>query len=150
LIESYAALCTIVEQNGKRTLKIYDRDEFVRALEGFGVGEDLDLEIRTLGRKRTRQQEKYFHGPVLKAFMNLGYRKQEAKDMLCLTLIPREIRLTDGSSVRVPGHTSELSVEEYSELIDASIRLAAEQGEVVEDSETWKLQQERKFQEAQA
>lgn len=70
--------------------------------------------------------------------MALGYRKQEAKDMLCLRFIPRDIRLLDGSIVRVPGHTTDLDREEYSELIDASIQLAAEEGQVVKDATEWR------------
>jgi len=149
VIESYATLCTIVEQGGKRVLKIFDRPDFDRALERFAVGEELDLEIRTLGRKRTLQQNRFFYGPVLKAFGSLGYHKQEAHDMLCLMFIPKELTLPDGSIVRVPGHTSALQVEEFNALIEQCIQLAAENELYIEDANEWKLKHERQLLEQQ-
>src|SRR4051812_30035367 len=101
-----AALCTVRE--GK--LKLYDIASFNQALAQFGDGEDLDLTIKPVGRMRTRAQEKFFHGPVLKAFEPLGYRKDEAKEMLCLRFIPQEIHQLDGTVVVVPGRTSKLKV----------------------------------------
>lgn len=127
-------LCTI--KNGK--LKIFDRESFDQGLSQFGEGEELDLIIRPVGRVRTRAQEKFFHGPICKAFEALGYRKQEAKEMLCLRFIPQEIRMIDGSVAIVPGHTSKLKVEEYNELIEQSIQLAAENGQLVLDGGEWR------------
>lgn len=141
--QSYSTLCTVRIKDGKKVLKIYDTVDFSDGLQPFGEGEELALTIETAGRKKTRAQEKFFHGPVLKALIRLGWRKQEAKDMLCLRFIPDEIRLPDGSFVRVPGHTSKLKVEEYSELIESSIQLAAEMGEVVEDAAEWRAKHRR-------
>lgn len=137
-------LCTV--KNGR--LKIYDRDEFDRGLAQFGDGEELDLIIRPVGRIRTRSQERFFHGPVLKAFETLGYRKQEAKEMLCLKFIPQELRLIDGTIVLVPGHTAKLKVDEYNDLIEQAIQLAAENGQLVLDGGQWRAQQAQKARKA--
>lgn len=135
-----SVLCT--RHNGK--LKVYDLESFTRMFAEFGEGEELDLTIRPVGRLRTRAQERFFHGPVLKAFYPLGYRKQDAKDMLCLKFIPQEIHLIDGSVVLVPGRTSTLKVDEYNELIEQAIQLAAENGQVVLDGAEWRAQQAQK------
>lgn len=132
-------ICT--KANGK--LKIYDREGFDAVIAEYGDGEDLQLHLEEVGRKRTRAQECFFHGPVLKAFEPLGYHKQEAKDMLCLRFIPRDVRLLDGTIVRVPGSTSELKVDDYSDLIEQCIQLAAEQGEIVKDGAEWRAQQRK-------
>lgn len=133
-MNEYVALCI---RQGDR-LKIHDRAGFDEALQRFGEGEEFELELRTLERKRTRAQEKFFHGPVCKAFEALGYRKQEAKDMLCLRFIPQEVHLLDGSVVLVPGRTSGLSVKDYNDLIEQAIQLAAENGQVVLDGAEWR------------
>ncbi len=135
--QEYSTLCTV--QGGK--LKIFDRGEFDRALTRFADGEELDLTIAEPIQKRTRQQEKFFHGPVLKAFMTLGMGKQEAKDVLALKFIPREIHNLDGTIAIVPGHTALLSKEEYTEFIEQCIQLAAELDMVVKDSDQWLAEQ---------
>lgn len=128
--------------------KIFDLSGFNAVLAQYGDGEDFYLHIEEPGRKRTRAQEKFFHGPVLKAFMKEGRGKQEAKDMLCLLFIPREIELMDGSIVRVPGSTSALTVEDYNDLIDQSIQLAAENGVVVMDGAEWRARRAQAEREA--
>jgi hypothetical protein len=133
-MNEYVTLCV---RKGDR-LKIHDRSGFDAALLRFGEGEEFELELRTLERKRTRAQEKFFHGPVLKAFEPLGYRKAEAKEMLCLRFIPQEIHLLDGTVVVVPGRTSTLNVRDYNDLIEQSIQLAAENGQVVLDGAEWR------------
>lgn len=127
-------ICTKV--NGK--LKIFDRDGMDAVIAQYGDGEDLQLSIEEVGRKRTQAQNRFFHGPILKAFAELGWRKQEAKDMLCLRFIPQECRQLDGSVVLVPGHTSDLRVHDFNELIDACIQLAAENDIYIEDADEWR------------
>lgn len=118
--------------------KIFDLDGFNAVLAEYGDGEDFHISIEEVGRLRTRAQEKFFHGPVLKAFEPLGYRKDEAKEMLCLRFIPQEIHTIDGEVVVVPGRTSKLKVDEYNDLIEQAIQLAAENGQVVMDGAEWR------------
>ena len=127
-------ICTKV--NGR--LKIYDRAGMDAVLAQYGEGEDLQLHIEEVHRKRTQAQNRFFHGPILKAFKGLGYRKEEAKDMLCLMFIPREVHQLDGRLVIVPGHTSDLKVDEFNDLIDSCIQLAAEHDLYIEDSAEWR------------
>ncbi len=127
-------LCT--KHNGK--MKIFDKTGFDAAFAEVGEGEDLCLTLEDAGRKRTQAQNRFFHGPILKAFMSTGLHKQEAKDMLALMFIPQDVHLLDGSVVRVPGHTSLLKVEEFNDLIDACIQLAAENNIDIEDAADWR------------
>lgn len=132
-------ICTKVD--GK--LKIYDRAGMDALIAQYGDGEDLQLTLEPVGRRRTYAQNRFFHGPILKAFMTTGLHQQEAKDMLCLRFIPREVRQMDGSIVIVPGHTSDLKVEEFNDLIDACIQLAAENDLYIEEAAEWRRQRTR-------
>lgn len=132
-------ICT--KQNGKP--KIWDLAGFNAVLDEYGDGEDFQISIEDVHRKRTSAQNRFFHGPVLKAFDDLGWRKQEAKEMLCLRFIPHECRQFDGSIVLVPGHTSDLNVEAFNDLIEQCIQLAAENGCYVQDAAEWRESQRR-------
>lgn len=127
-------ICTKVA--GK--LKVYDREGMDALIAEYGDGEDLQFTIDEAGRKRTHAQNRFFHGPILKAFEPLGYRKQEAKDMLCLRFIPQEVRQLDGTIALVPGHTSALKVGEFNDLIESCIQLAAEQDCYIQDADEWR------------
>jgi len=122
--------------NGK--IKVYDREGMDAVLAEYGDGEDLQFTIEEAGRKRTQAQNRFFHGPILKAFMSLGYRQQEAKDMLCLMFIPQEVKQLDGRIVLVPGHTSALKVNGFNDLIDSCIQQAAELDLYIEDADEWR------------
>lgn len=133
--------CLVTVRDGK--MKLLDRDEFDRGCRQFMDGEEVELSLESVGAKHTTAQQRFFHGPVLKAFAALGYHKQEAKDMLALMFIPDEVRQMDGTVVRVPGHTSKLKKDEYTAFIEQCIQLAAENEQYVEDSDEW-LKKNRK------
>lgn len=132
--EQFTALCTV--KGGK--LKLFNRDDFTEALTQFGDGEELELHLEVVREKYTRAQEKFFHGPVLKAFEERGYRKHEAKAMLALMFIPQEVHQLDGTVVLVPGHTSKLKKHEYTAFLESCIQLAAEEGLYIEDANEWR------------
>lgn len=129
----FSALCTV--SGGK--LKLLERESFNEGLSRFCDGEEIELTLETVSEKHTTAQQRFFHGPVLKAFMTLGYGKQEAKDMLALMFIPQEVHQLDGSVVLVPGHTSKLKKDAYSTFIEECIHCASEQGLYIEDSDQW-------------
>lgn len=137
-------ICT--KNNGK--LKIFDLEGFNAVLAEYGDGEDLQLHVEEVGRKRTQAQNRFFHGPILKAFMTTGLYQQEAKDMLCLMFIPREVRQLDGSIVKVPGHTSDLKVDEFNLLIDQCMQLAAENDIYIMDGDEWRASRAREARKA--
>lgn len=127
--------CTV--KDGK--LKLFERFTFDQGLRAFGDGEELTLTIEPVERRRTQQQNRYFHGPILSAFMeHCGYTKDEAKTELCLLHLPREHTRPDGSVVIVPGHTSALTVDAFNDFIDACIRTAAEMDIVIPDAAQWR------------
>lgn len=131
---SFSCLCTVV--GGK--LKLFDRIGFDRGLTQFMDGQELELTIEEVGRQRTGAQNRFLWGPVIGAFMELGWAKQEAHDMLALMFIPKDVKLPDGSVVRVPGHTSDLTVPEFNEFLDSCIQLAAENGQIIDDGAEWR------------
>lgn len=130
--------CLATKANGK--LKLLDEGSFRQAWAEIGEGQEIELTFAepALFTKRTRAQEKFFHGPVLKAFMSLGMGKEEAKAVLCLKFIPREVHQLDGTIVIVPGSTSQLSKKEYSDFIESCIQQAAELNLYIEDADEWR------------
>lgn len=107
----------------------------------FGDGEPIVVTIESAEDHRTSAQNKFFHGAIVGAFMKLGYHKQAAKDMLALQFIPNDIKLLDGSIVRVPGHTSALNKKDFSDFIEACIQLAAEEGLPISDVDEYRRSQ---------
>lgn len=121
--------------NGR--LRNVDRQGLQEAIARFANG-PVVLRLSTPSESRSAAQNRFFHGPVLNAFMTLGYHKQEAKDILALHFIPIDVRQLDGTIFRVPGHTSTLTKQEFTDFIEACIQLAAEQGIVIEDADQWR------------
>ncbi len=128
-------------------MRLDDKATFFAECKEFGDGESFVLTLESAEEAKSKAQERFFHGPVLKAvaraFKHLGWTKQEAKDYIALQCIPLDIPLPDGTYYRVPGRTSGLPKHEYSDLIEFGIRLAAENGEVVKDADEWRRSQGR-------
>lgn len=127
-------LCTFV--NGK--LKLFDRAEFERLSTRFMDGQELVLTIEEEGRKRTSRQNRFLHGPICKAFRELGWTEEDTKTELCLRFLPVEHARPDGSVVIVPGHTSTLTVTEFNDFLDKCIQFASENDVYIEDSDQWR------------
>ncbi len=141
MIREFEVLCVV--SGGK--LKHENPAMFVHGLRQFGDGEEVIVTVHEAGKDHTGAQRRYFHGPVLDAFVKHGWVRAAAKAHLCLTYIPEEFTLPDGTIIVVPGHTSDLSRKRYNELIDSSIEEAArELNEVVLDAEEWRASQREK------
>jgi hypothetical protein len=132
--EYYSCACTFA--GGK--LKLFNREAFEKACYDFPDGFNGELIIQEQGRKRTSAQNRFLHGPVCKAFRELGWSDQDTKTELCLRFLPIEHSRPDGSVVIVPGHTSTLTVEEFNRFLDQVIQFAAEHDVYIEDSEQWR------------
>jgi hypothetical protein len=132
--QQLSVLCT----KAKGRLTIYDPDGFMREFQQFGDGEDLELHIETIGRKRTHAQNRFFHGPILKAFREAFGDSVRAKTELCLRFLAVEHERPDGTIVIVPGHTATLTVKEFNTFIDDCLLYAAEHGIEIEDAEAWR------------
>jgi hypothetical protein len=130
--------CLATKANGR--LKVLDEASFKREWAAIGEGQEFEINFSESAHepKHTRAQEKFFHGPVLKAFMSLGYTKEEAKAELCLRFIPMELHRQDGAIVTVPGATSKLGKKAYTDLIESCIQLAAELDIYIEDADEWR------------
>lgn len=108
-------------------MQVQDRASFGRAMKRFPDG-PVVVEIKTIKPQRSSAQNRYWHGVVIPLFAeHCGYETAEMKDVLALKLIPKEITDMDSGEVRiVPGHTSELSVKAFNDLIERAQRLGAE------------------------
>ena len=100
-------------------VQLYSLDMWKSAFTMWTDGEVI-IRVERPNAKRTNSQNKFWHAVVVPAFAeHCGYRPDEMKEALSLKLIPREIVDLDTGEVRtVPGHTSDLSVKEFNELIE--------------------------------
>lgn len=114
-----------------------DRVSLKAALRRMADG-DYVFSLKRGRAKRTLAQNNFWHGVVIPAFADhCGYDEREMKDVLALELIPREVPDLKTGEVRiVPGHTSELNVKAFNELIERAQRLGAEMGIVIPDPES--------------
>lgn len=131
----FACACTV--KQGR--LKIFNREAFEKAIYDFPDGLELELIIQEQKRQRTSAQNRFFHGPVCKAFRELGWADVDTKTELCLRFLPVEHTRPDGSVIIVPGHTSTLKVDEFNRFLDSVIQFAAEHDVYIEDSDKWRL-----------
>jgi hypothetical protein len=145
--QQFSTLCTVRRNAaGKATLKVYDTWSLDEALERFGDGEDLELHLEAVGRRRTHAQNRFFHAAVVPAFADAYGGAARAKTELCLLFIPVEHVRPDGAVIIVPGHTSALTVEEFNAFIEECIGLAAEHDIYIKDGAEWRAERQRRAQ----
>src|SRR5438105_6767167 len=106
-----------IVRDGK--LEIPHRSAMAAAIKRFADGE-VTIHIEATKPTRSNQQNRFWHGVVIPLFAEYcGYDVGEMKDQLALSLIPREITDLQTGEIRiVPGHTSQLSTEEFNHLIE--------------------------------
>lgn len=121
--EEYSTLGVI--KDGQ--LKMTGRALFEQAMRRFADGAVI-VEVKTIKPQRSSAQNRYWHGVVIPLFAeHCGYELTEMKDALALKLIPKEVVDMDTGEVHVvPGHTSDLNVKEFNDLIERAQRLGAE------------------------
>jgi hypothetical protein len=118
----------------KGKLRLEGRVVFEQALARFPDG-PVTLKISVGKRQRSLSQNRYWWKVVVPLFMeHCGYDKQPMHDALALHLIPHEvIDIKTGELHIVPGHTSQLNVAEFNDLIERAQRLGAEMGIYIPD-----------------
>lgn len=90
--------------------------------EGF-----VTLRVERAHRRRTDGQNRFWHGVVIPLFAeHCGESFDEMKRTLALELIPVETKRLDGSIVISPGHTADLTVAQFNDLIARAQKLGAE------------------------
>jgi hypothetical protein len=96
--------------------------------EVFGLGEDIEIEVRRPVRKRSLKQNAGFHAMVSPWAQSEGYDIAELKRDLLGEVFGWREDVSPLSQQRMPNkpHTSDLSVEEFSLLIERTLQIAAE------------------------
>lgn len=117
-------------------LVLSDRQGFLDAMKRFPEC-DVSVDVKIEKPTRTSAQNRFYHGVVIPLFaQHCGYDVAEMKDALALHLIPKDITdFQTGVTTTVPGHTSQLTVAEFADLIERAQRLGAEMGIVIPDPE---------------
>ena len=98
-------------------LVLHDRDgfnRFLREVEG-----DIWIDLKTAPKTRSPQQNAYYRTIIRQIGLHLGYPEDEMHKVM-------------KEKFKVKS-TKDLDIEEFSELLDKIIRLAAEYGFIVKD-----------------
>jgi hypothetical protein len=104
-------------------------------LKNYIPGDTIwEVEFRPHVEKKTMSQRNYWHKLIEIIAPHFGYTKAEMKDVVKEHVLGSQTYLgLDGvEKERLPS-SEELKKKEYGELIDATIRLAAEEGIVIPD-----------------
>lgn len=116
-----------------------DRQKLMRVLALLGQflvkeGDDWEIEIRPRRREKSNEQRKMWHA-ILKEFGDaIGYTLPEIKQVVKEEFFGVEVKtLPDGKQYRVTQSSEDAERKSYSELIDFTLRRAAENGVLIED-----------------
>lgn len=113
------------------------REKLMRVLSllaSFLVGEkdDLEIEVRTRRKAKTHQQRKAWHAMLTEWGRHLGYTMPEMKAVAKRELIGTHWVKVNGKDYEVFPSSEDEDRFGYSELIDGTLRLAAESGVLLE------------------
>lgn len=108
---------------------------FRQAMKRFPLPSRVTIRVEIERQKRSNNQNRYWHGVVIPLFAeHCGEHVDDMKDILALTLIPREVvDLTTGETRIIPGHTSKLTTKEFNVLIEKAQQLGATMGIYIPD-----------------
>ena len=135
---SFSCLVVVRAYRGVKTLHLLDKARYDASVQQFAEGQQLVMTVEEEGQQRTSLQNRFFHGPVCKAFRALGWADQDTKTELCLRFLPKEHTRPDGAVVIVPGHTSRLTVAEFNVFLEQCIQFAAEHDVHIQDADVWR------------
>lgn len=122
-LEFYETAAIVVR--GKLKFDGRSRQALDQALGQFAEGA-VTVRVERHHAKRTDAQNRFWHGVVIPLFAeHTGESFEEAKRTLALELIPEETRKLDGTIVTTAGHTSDLNVAQFNDLIKRAQELGA-------------------------
>lgn len=100
------------------------------------AGYEVEVEIRRKRSKRTLKQNAAYHAAIAPLAEHLGYTTEELKlAMLGGCFGWREIV---GQQLPIRLHTSELNTQEFAQLMDYTLQIAAEHDVFLLDPSQWK------------
>lgn len=86
-------------------------------LQGAPLNGSLEVEIREHKPSRSKQQNAYFHALRDLLANELGFEKEDLKQILKLRFLEKKQAIFDGEEVFYVPDTSQLTVKEFSEFI---------------------------------
>lgn len=104
-------------------------------LTSFFIGEkdDLEIEVRQRRKEKTHDQRKAWHALLTEFGRHLGYTMPQMKEVVKRELLGSEwITLPNGKKYEVIPSSEDEDRYGYSRLIDETLRIAAENGVLLE------------------
>jgi hypothetical protein len=116
-----------------------DRQKLMRVLVLLGsflvqAKDDWEIEIRPRRKEKSHEQRKMWHAILEEFGRAVGYTLPEIKQVMKEEFFGVEVKtLPDGKQYRVTQSSEDAERMRYSELIDFTLRRAAENGVLIED-----------------
>ena len=108
------------------TIEVRDKTEFMQYLRKL-EGKEVEVVVRRKRGQRSLQANKYYFGVVVKLLAEeFGYDIQDMHRTLAMNFLRIEDCPVTGAPRRKP--TPDCDTKEFSEYVDACIRLASEHG----------------------
>lgn len=105
------------------------------------AGHEVEIEIRKRRSKRSLKQNAAYHAAIAPLADHLGYTTEELKlAMLGGCFGWREV---SGAQLPIRFHTSDLTTEEFSDLMAYTNQIAAEAGILILDPSDWKREKKK-------
>lgn len=135
----------VITEDGKYFLP--DHKSEWEALKRSLAGYEVEAELRKYRSKRSRDQNAFFHSAIAPLAEHLGCTTEELKlDLLGTKYGWREMK--SGNKVPLRLHTSDLNTQEFAELMEHTIQIAAEEGILILDPSQWKAAKKKKAKKA--
>jgi hypothetical protein len=133
----------MVSEDGKKL--ILDYPEAFKAYYARFKGDEVEVEIRKRRTKRSDRQNRAFHAMVMPWAKDEGHSIDALKRDLLAAIFGLSEKTSPLSGQPIPNieHTSDLDVQQFNELIERTMEIAASCGYVLEAPDEYKARKGR-------
>lgn len=116
--QGYAAVVVVDKITGKKKLELASQVYFQHCVNKFKEGEKITLQLTNKKLLRTRSQNRFWWSYLTIASVETGHTPEELHEWAKTACMPTKIVKIMGDPVRMKKSTTELTVNEFSELIE--------------------------------
>lgn len=116
--QGYAASIVLDKNTGKKKLELASEIYFNHCVNKFREGERVTLQVTNKKPRRTIQQNSFWWAYLTIASQETGHTPEELHEWAKTACMPTRIVKIMGDPVRMKKSTTELTVTEFSELIE--------------------------------
>lgn len=116
--QGYAASVVVDKNTGKKKLELASEIYFNHCVNKFKEGERVTLQVTNKRPRRTQNQNSFWWAYLTIASQETGHTPEELHEWAKTACMPTRIMKIMGDPVRMKKSTTQLTVNEFSELIE--------------------------------